>query len=452
MYHFVSYIGGVLVTDIKDNYSFKEMEQMAKGFKEIKALYDIAKRSGKRDKGLEKQFKDSEKLMKQLEEIQKIPDAFNKFFSERGWIAYESLKFEVMKECVTLAEKGKIDEAEEVLVEYFNDKETISILVVSLNHIKQFKPRRTLLLNALDDHFNGRYYASIPLFLMMIDGFVNDIEPKGFFAEGIDLEVWDTIAAHKSGLQTMSAIFGKGRNKTTEEEITLPYRNGILHGRDLGYANVKVSAKALATLLALGDWAKAVNAGKKGINKEYVPPTMEEAAQEIASAVEQLQENKRARDHMDKWKRRELEIGVDIPEKGEASEYGEDTPERAVVSFLNYLQKNNYGHMVDLLSKFQNKGKSKGVLAGELRDIFKGKKLIDYKLVSVKDDAPAISEVFFCLKFEKDGGKRFEHNGKLRLSYEDENGDTVARGYKKADWKIMIFDVRQMEAIGLLIN
>ncbi len=428
------------------------MEEMKKGFMEMKALYDNAKRFGIKDKALEKQFKDAQKAIKQVEELQEIPDKFNKFFSERGWIAYESLKFELMKECVALAEQGKIDEAEEALIEYFNDKDTISILMASLTHIKQFKPRRTLTLNALDDHFNGRYYASVPLFLMMIDGFVNDVEQKGFFAEGIDLTVWDTIAAHKSGLQTMSSIFGKGRTKTTDEEITLPYRNGILHGRDLGYANVKVSAKALATLLALGDWARAVNAGKKGIDKEYVPLTMEEAAKEISTAVEQLQENARARAHMDKWERRELEIGVDIPEKGEASEYGEDTPETAVVSFLNYAQKNNYGHMADLLSKFQNKGKSKGVLAGELRKIFKGKKLIDYKLEAVKDEAPAISEVFFCLTFEKDGGKRIEHNGKLRLSYEDENGDIVARGYKKADWKIMIFEVRQLETVGLLTN
>ncbi|MED3880586.1 hypothetical protein [Priestia megaterium] len=434
------------MANIKDNYTFKEMQHTAQGLKD---MYSLAKILGLKDENLEKKFKGNDSLFKQFEEMAQIPDKFNNFFSERGWIAYETLNFDLMKKCVGLAENGKIDEAEEALIEYYTNEDAISIWTSSLMHIKQFRPRRTLTLNALDDHFNGRYYASVPLFLMMIDGFVNDIEQKGFFAEGIDLTVWDTIAAHKSGLQTMSSIFGKGRTKTTDEEITLPYRNGILHGRDLGYANVKVSSKALATLLALSDWAKAVNAGQKGIEKEFVPPTLEESMEQMSTAVEQLQENERARAHMDKWERRKLEIGIDIPEKGEATDYEEDTPERAVVSFLNYLEKNNYGHMADLLSKFQIKGKSKKVLAGELRKIFKGKKLIDYKLEAVKDDAPAISEVFFCLTFEKDGGKRIEHNGKLRLSYEDEKGDIVARGYKKANWKIMIYEVRQLETVGL---
>lgn len=44
------------------------------------------------------------------------------------------------------------------------------------------------------------------------------------------------------------------RARTFATEIGVPYRHGIVHGKDLGYANKRVSAKSLAALLALGSW------------------------------------------------------------------------------------------------------------------------------------------------------------------------------------------------------
>lgn len=38
----------------------------------------------------------------------------------------------------------------------------------------------------------------------------------------------------------------RSRNKTTTEDLTLPLRHGILHGRDLGYSNQMVAAKCWA--------------------------------------------------------------------------------------------------------------------------------------------------------------------------------------------------------------
>lgn len=39
----------------------------------------------------------------------------------------------------------------------------------------------------------------------------------------------------------------------------MPYRNGILHGRDLNYANEYVSCKLLALMFAVADWMKMKN-------------------------------------------------------------------------------------------------------------------------------------------------------------------------------------------------
>ncbi len=54
--------------------------------------------------------------------------------------------------------------------------------------------RYSLIQKAFEDHFAGRYYASIPLFLIIIDGSVNDFtKSKGFFADGTEVTAWDCL-------------------------------------------------------------------------------------------------------------------------------------------------------------------------------------------------------------------------------------------------------------------
>jgi hypothetical protein len=423
---------------ITDNYSFKEIDTTLEGFNTMRTMYELAKQMGNKIPDLDDTFKKLEIENKKYRNMKRVLNRFNDFFAIKGWIAYESLKFELMEKCVTLAEAGKPDEAEDELIKYYLDKEEVNFHVTRLIHFKEFRPRRNLFLNALDDHSNGRYHASVPLFLMMIDGFVNDIERIGFFADNVDLTVWDTIAAHNSGLGKIHKILNKGRRKTSVEEINLPYRNGILHGRDLGYNNAKVSSKALATLLALRDWADAIKQGKKEETKEYVAPTLEESTEKIMKSLTVREEIKRQKDYMNiEWKRRKIVIGQDIPAKDEVEAYEEDSPERVLIDFLSLLTASNYGKLANLVTRFSKVEESKGKLAGQLREIFDRKKLVDYKLIAIEDNAPAITEIETILEFNVAGGTHFSDKRTFRLIYEDEQGEAVIRGYHKGTWKIM---------------
>lgn len=431
---------------IKENYSFKEMEMTLEGTKELQKIYNLVKLGGYDYPIFDEAFNSFEDAHRQFNKIKNIPDRFNHFFSKKGWIAFESLSLDLMEKCVKLAEAGRPKDAEDALLEYFTDRDKISFLVKQLMNIKEFWPRRTLMFNALEDHFNGRYYASVPLFLMLIDGFVNDVERIGFFAEKVELDVWDTIAAHSSGLSAIQKIFNRSRKKTTDEEIYLPYRNGILHGRDLGYANVYVSSKALSTLLALRDWAIEIKNGKKGVNKEFSPPTFEETVEQIASSSNNLKENKRQTEFSKTWKSRDIKVGKDIPAKGKLDEYEEDTPEKAVMQLLEYISIRNYGKLANMLECSRG-NEPPGKLPGMLREIFKGKKLVDYKLVNISDIAVAVSEIETELIFEiEEDGKQIVDNRKFRLIYQDEERNIVPRGYKKAEWKC-VFNFQDLENI-----
>ncbi|MED4851725.1 hypothetical protein P9386_07835 [Caldifermentibacillus hisashii] len=42
---------------------------------------------------------------------------------------------------------------------------------------------------------------------------------------------------------------------------------------------------------------------------------------------------------MNNWEKRELKVGEDLPEKGEISDYIEDTPEKSLIEFLYFFGK-----------------------------------------------------------------------------------------------------------------
>lgn len=163
-------------------------------------------------------------------------ESFNKYFSDAGWCAYDSMNMPLMENAVKAYEAGGIDAGEQVLIQYYQT-DVKDIMHWLKNKAKPFRERYELIKCAFDDHFAERYHASVPLFLIIIDGAVNDYtKSKGFFAEGTDVSAWDCLVGCGDGLTKIKDIFKKGRNKTNHDEIRLPYRNGILHGRDLNYA------------------------------------------------------------------------------------------------------------------------------------------------------------------------------------------------------------------------
>ena len=193
-------------------------------------------------------------------------DRFNDLFWGIGWIAYWTIDVNVLKKAVAKGDLGDIAGAQADLVRHY-DPERVRFELKKMRHIKAFEARMPLARKALIDYQEERYHACIPVVLALLDGMVNEIYQKvhkkryGFFAEDVDLIAWDSIAAHSKGLNKLARTFRSGRYTTTTEIIDIPYRNGILHGMDLGYDNKTVAAKAWAALFATGEWALKAEQG-----------------------------------------------------------------------------------------------------------------------------------------------------------------------------------------------
>lgn len=412
---------------ISDNPSFKKLKEQFEGTQAFLQLSKALASFGLSSLPVEEAFKDLPSLLTEFEKLSTGPDKFNEYFSTRGWVAHESINTDLMFEAIDLAQKKQIDLAEQMLAKFYNS-EDLKFLIYPFKGIAGFSTRYPLFLLAYEDTLEERYHASVPVLLMMIDGIVTDItKTTGFFTETSDLTAWDSIAAHSSGLTQLRTIFNLGRNKTQTDEITLPYRNGILHGRDLGYANKMVNGKCWAAVFAIYDWVKALQQKKKpdpNIDTELSPQdALLSMVNELKKYREVMTYNNKVKRVLAEWKPKIIVIGSDVPKTGSSSDYENGSPEQEAVQFIEYWKNKKYGIVAQQIAKLSesspplnNKKK-----AGEVRTALEGKQPGDFKILKIVECTSCITEVTLSLtiKFED---KEEVVTLTLRMIYQTANG------------------------------
>lgn len=424
---------------IENNPSHQKFRKNLDGAKALKKVVSIFSPFSRTAKNLVNTLGELDSLEKQFNVISKSPDLFNQYFSESGWIAHESMNHDLMLECIELAKQNDIRAAEEKLADYYTS-EDLKWLSRQLKGTPAFSKRYDLIRLAYEDTVAQRFHASVPLVLMIIDGGVNDISKStGFFTETSDLTAWDSIAAHSSGLTRLRDILNKGRKSTNTDEIFLPYRNGILHGRDLSYSNKYVAAKCWLTLIAINDWARALKKNEENPPEQPKELSIKESMKELKGTLTDLQihqeKMKKTQTLLDAWKKRTIIIDKDIPSRGLLDDYQENTPERDAVKFLTNWKKNNFGGIARQISYYR-KDINLGHEAGRVRKIFGEKILKGYELISIEDCAPAITEVNVKVQI-KFGQKDFNLEIKLRMLYQNDQGENLIFGEPGGEWKFI---------------
>lgn len=416
---------------IRDIPHIKKNLEQVKGVKSLKTampfLGPVLKLFGVDVGQMKEALAGTGELERMAEELASIPDSFNDLFSGRGWIIYDFMNVEVAKAAIKKGESGDIDGAEADLVDYYSP-ETVEWTLRTMLGIKAFRPRMPLAEKALDDYREGRYHACVPVVLALMDGLVNGLHEKrrGFFAEEVDLKAWDSIAAHSKGLNTLTRIFQTGRYKTTTDPITLPYRNGIMHGMDLGYDNKTVAAKSWAALFATRDWAVRAEQGTLSEQPEKPKKTWGEL-------FHLIRENAEDRARIEAWKPRDIRLGEDVPVSGEASDFEEGTAEHALAEFLNYWKARNYGYMSHRLPVREREPMNKA--AARVRENFSGKKLQGFEFRNISENAAALTLIEAKLMYEEDG-KPVESSVTFRLINESEDGSPCVSGKPGSGWSV----------------
>lgn len=377
---------------------FQKLTKEVSGLKIFYQLWPILRPHAKKFRAdvekIDELAKEFPELVREFEEMRMIPDQFNNLFSDLGWIFCESsMELLEAKKAIYIAESQGVNAAEQFLVDYFSP-EWVEKRKYLLKFIQGFKPRFNLAMKALDDYKAGRYYASVLVVLSLIDGWVCDLnivdnQRKGFFNQETKLIAYNSITAHPKGLEKLKEVFGKTRKQTRAEEISIPYRHGIMHGMDLGYDNRIVAAKCWAALFAVRDWAV------KAAKNELEPP--EEQDLEEKSLLKSIKDYKKVmadNEAFKKWKPRDILIGRDIPAFAPSQYYEENSPERKMMEFCELWKEKNYGYLATrAFSPFLCKEPV------EVRKQFGNMELLEYRLTGIQDILPARADIDVWLKF-----------------------------------------------------
>lgn len=373
-----------------------------------------------------------EELERMAAELTSLPDRFNDLFADRGWISYDLMNVHITKAAVEKAESGDIDGAEADLVNYYTP-ETVRWLLNTMHGVETFRPRMPLAKRALEDYAAERYHACIPVVLALMDGLVNEVyvkvhgQARGLFAEGTNLEAWDSIAAHSSGLSRLVRVMSKSRQTTRTEQIPLPYRHGILHGLDLGYDNRLVAAKTWASLFTVREWALKAERGQLA-----EPP--QEPVKSWREIFQQMREIADDKERLKAWQPRAIQPGRDIPSTGEPDAFEIGTPERRLCEFLTYWKSRNYGYMAKCLPA--RTGYPTNGLPARLREQYASKHLRSFEFIEIIDDAPAITEIQTSIVYEEVGNEVRGLVG-FRMINEDSEGNPKVRGVPGGKWTVL---------------
>ncbi len=368
---------------IEDNPSSKSISDLLPLMRVAKSLTGFAKRLGIKNDDLHKIHQTVDDLLKQSD-IVKLPDRFNDAFAKKGWIATSSMSVDTMERALQLHGEGKLQLAEDEILAWFQP-ETINHFAIK--RTKKFNKARTRwdqLQEALKLTLEERYWAAVPLILIACDGFASDVLDTSPFEKDADLTAFDSITGHPNSLPFLIRTLTKGIRRSSDEELKLPLRHGILHGKSLGYATRPVCMKAWLLMIALVDWAVDKSSESERVREH-------QAATEVSlvDLAEKLRRNAAVKRTLDEFQPREnLGPFDDIVD--------EDSPEFAVLDFLTCWKSRNFGGLARRAVNLHQQSVNK--LAGQLRQDTEFVELNDFKIQSLMQSAVARAEAIAFLE------------------------------------------------------
>lgn len=345
--------------------------------------------------------------------------SFHAAFSEKGWIFSDSMNVETAQKALDAHLKGEPEEAEAILANEFTG-ENLDHIIQRMCLLKEFSLRRHQLQEASRLTREERYVAATPLLLIIADGVGSDAFKKSIFSNDVDVNEPDSFAGQPEALPKLIHKMGGMRQKTIRDDLTFPYRNGILHGRDLGYGNRIVNAKCWSLLVNIAD----VIQSRKTPHTPEPKPSFRELLEGIARSGE-------IRKALDKWEPREV---IDKPLRVSAETLDQldgAEPEATLFNLLMAWKGGNYGRMAEIT--LYSDQMSRNQRAGEIREHMEGLNLIDATVTKIEDKAPARSDITVELKFSRDD-QEFTNSFVFNMISQNEDGDITVRGDEEAKW------------------
>ncbi|MFD2831051.1 hypothetical protein [Corticicoccus populi] len=337
-----------------------------------------------------------DEITENIETLSLIPDKYNEIFLSSGWIAHETLDIEIMNKAINIYNEENLSRAEEYILSMYRKKIKTNLKIVIAQ--SPIFSRKRLIYLAQEDYNNKRYHSCIPVILMLLDGIVDDIKNSGLYSTNTDLEIEDSITGHKRGLKKLIELITSATQKTNVNSISIPYRNRILHGRELSYDNEIVAVKTFALLFYVSDWIRSLRNEEQrkkdsiAMNNLTIPTRQDIVAHD----------DKKREDLFKQWKPRER-IHLENPD---LNTHNTTTPEGTVLAFFKYIQEKNYGTPGKFYFKEIYGDVSSGQQAGVLKIPWENKEIIGVRNLVCTDTGPSKSDITVQVEYKVNGCKK----------------------------------------------
>lgn len=419
------------MTDLPKSTAEHLQEQMAS----MRGLLALAAPFSSRARNLKCELND---IREQMEALMSVRRAFEKRFAPLGWSMFDRMSSEVLQQIADL----EPDEGEAILVEYHLEPDTLRFNGQRLKR-SRYRPWLDIYDRAVERASAGDCLSAVPLTLIVIDGLVNQNTGKHAFSGGIDAPVFDTAASGPGGVANALRIMGQQRGGTNEVPLAMPYRHGILHGKDVNFGHAQVAAKSFNALHAVIDYCDRKHDEVQRLNRAKE----EQAVPSWRETIGLLQKVNEEKEALRAWQPRpQRTLEGNEGRKGSAN-FEKGTPEAAAVQYLNALtDRPNYGHLAS--ATLGRRDDSIGVRAKHFRDLLSGVVVLDWRIVSIEDKAAAACEVVVKTCGEQDG-RSWSYIGTITLIHESEDGDSAIFGYEAGTWKAVEFFLSKVAATAL---
>ena len=316
-------------------------------------------------------------VIKSSESLLEVAE-FNKHLLSRGWIAHPFLDAAAAQDAVQAAKSGNFEQADDILIRS-HSAENLRIHIKRLMTLNSFRRRVDLARLAVQDYEAKRYHACVPVTLALLDGMGQELTGAGFFRQGVRFIENDSFLDLGPGLAQVIRLMNSSRGGTTTAEISIPYRNGILHGVDLGYATPLVAAKAWGALLAVGSYAQERLLSPKPTDDRG----LQEKLADLAGARARIKEVSKL---IAEWHPRslaELDAALSQPMP--------TTPESALNEFVESWRRGNYSRMAQLSRDSGSMNTT--ALAGRIKKNLGGMPAVSFVLVRSEDHSSALTKI-----------------------------------------------------------
>lgn len=354
-----------------------------------------------------------EKLGPQLEQLTATVDDFYARLGDRHWVMHESLNVEHIR--TLLDEHESAEGAELALVSLYQDRDTLHWMIKGLHGLPAMRSRLHLVERAERDYVKGRHYSTVLVLIAVMDGFVNDFEPRvrrGLHARTpAELDAWNSVVGHHKGLTHVLPVFQRSFKALHEDEVFEVYRHGIVHGMVMNFDNIIVATKAWNYLFAVADWARA----------EIKRRTPEPPTKTWRETFTLIAENARDRAALEAFTPHALakdDPGFEVNEVY-----------LACSEFLKLWARKNYGHMHAAMASLMREDDGRG--PAKIREAFEAAALESFEILHLDFTAAAVCIVTVRLVVDDTAYER-----PLRWLRENEQNEVAAIG-RPGSWRLM---------------